>query len=80
MDAAESVEHKINTQSVDETIRQGAQTPVQKPEGGAKATPEKSKPKAAPEPGTVPAGATPGRDAKGNIIGYRAADGQVVKF
>ena len=29
---------------------------------------------------TVPAGATPGRDASGNIIGYRTADGQVVRF
>jgi hypothetical protein len=28
----------------------------------------------------VPAGATPGRDAQGNIIGYRTADGQVVRF
>lgn len=28
----------------------------------------------------VPPGATPGRDAKGNIIGYRTANGQVVRF
>ncbi|MGA7524258.1 MAG: hypothetical protein WBW84_17540 [Acidobacteriaceae bacterium] len=28
----------------------------------------------------VPAGATPGRDPNGNIIGYRTADGQVVRF
>jgi hypothetical protein len=28
----------------------------------------------------VPAGATPGRDAQGNIVGYRAADGRVVTF
>jgi hypothetical protein len=28
----------------------------------------------------VPAGATPGRDAAGNIIGYRTANGQVVRF
>jgi hypothetical protein len=28
----------------------------------------------------VPAGATPGRDAAGNIIGYRTATGQVVRF
>jgi len=28
----------------------------------------------------VPAGATPGRDATGKIIGYRTADGKVVRF
>lgn len=28
----------------------------------------------------VPAGAIPGRDAAGNIIGYKTADGKVVKF
>lgn len=28
----------------------------------------------------VPAGATPGRDAQGNIVGYRTANGQVVAF
>jgi hypothetical protein len=28
----------------------------------------------------VPPGATPGRDANGNIIGYRTADGQVIRF
>ena len=29
---------------------------------------------------TVPPGATPGRDAKGNIIGYKTADGKVIKW
>lgn len=28
----------------------------------------------------VPAGAIPGRDASGNIVGYKTADGKVVKF
>lgn len=38
-------------------------------------------PKAAPsQPHIVPPGATPGRDASGNIIGYRTADGKVVRF
>lgn len=32
------------------------------------------------KPRVVPAGATPGRDAQGNVIGYRTADGQVVRF
>lgn len=42
----------------------------------------KTGPQSGPTPGqhVVPAGATPGRDAKGNIIGYRTADGQVVRF
>ena len=48
MDAAENAEHKINSSSIDNTIRQGAQTPVQKPEGGAKAAPETSKPQTIP--------------------------------
>jgi hypothetical protein len=34
----------------------------------------------APANRVVPAGATPGRDAQGNIVGYRTADGQVVTF
>jgi hypothetical protein len=34
----------------------------------------------APTPRVVPAGATPGRDASGNIIGYRTPDGTVVRF
>src|ERR1019366_32918 len=46
MTAAEVAEHIINTRSVDETIRQGAQQPVQKPEGGAEARPAPSKPQA----------------------------------
>jgi len=28
----------------------------------------------------IPAGATPGRDANGNIIGYKTSDGKVVRF
>jgi hypothetical protein len=55
MDAAENAEHKINSSSIDGTIRQGAQTPVQKPEGGAQAKPEKSKEQATPK---APEGAT----------------------
>jgi hypothetical protein len=31
-------------------------------------------------PKVVPSGAIPGRDASGNIIGYKTADGKVVKF
>ena len=49
MTAAETAEHLINTQSIDNTVRQGAQQPVQKKEGGAKATPKKSEPKATEE-------------------------------
>lgn len=39
-------------------------------------------PKAAttPQPHVVPVGAIPGRDASGNIIGYKTADGKVVRF
>jgi hypothetical protein len=33
-----------------------------------------------PQPRIVPAGATPGRDAQGNIIGYKTPTGQVVTF
>jgi hypothetical protein len=33
-----------------------------------------------PNPRVVPPGATPGRDTNGNIIGYRTADGQVIRF
>jgi len=46
MTAAEVAEHIINTRSIDGTIRQGAQQPVQKPEGGAAAKPVPSKPQA----------------------------------
>ena len=31
-------------------------------------------------PRVVPAGAIAGRDANGNIVGYKTADGKVVKF
>jgi len=58
MEAAEDTEHRINTQSIDSTVRQGAQQPVQKPKGGAKATPAPSKPAAAPAKPTPPKGAT----------------------
>jgi hypothetical protein len=34
----------------------------------------------APAQRVVPAGATPGRDANGNIIGYKLANGQTVRF
>lgn len=37
-------------------------------------------PKTSPQPRVVPPGATPGRDASGNIVGYRTADGKVVRF
>lgn len=46
MTAAETAEHIINTQSIDNTVRQGAQQPVQKATGGAEAKPAKSEPKA----------------------------------
>ena len=45
MTAAETAEHIINTKSIDGTVRQGAQEPVQKATGGASATPKKSEPK-----------------------------------
>lgn len=48
MEAAEDVEHKINTQSIDNTVRQGAQQPVQKKTGGAQAKPAPSKPQGTP--------------------------------
>jgi hypothetical protein len=72
MEAAEDVEHKINSQSIDQTIRQGAQQPVQKPTGGATATPAKSKPQA---PAAIPAGVPKGttivyRDKSGAVVGY----------
>ena len=59
MTAAETAEHIINTRSIDSTVRQGAQQPVQKETGGAKATPAKSEAKT-PEaekgtPSTAPA-------------------------
>lgn len=58
MTAAETAEHLINTQSIDNTVRQGAQQPVQKKEGGAKATPKKSEAKApeAEKTSTTPTG------------------------
>ena len=41
----------------------------------------KTQPKNQPQtPRVVPVGAIPGRDANGNIIGYKTADGKVVKF
>lgn len=46
MTAAETAEHIINTRSIDGTIRQGAQQPVQKPGGGAQEKPTKSTPQA----------------------------------
>lgn len=45
MTAAETAEHIINTRSIDTTVRQGAQQPVQKETGGAEAKPAKSEPK-----------------------------------
>lgn len=48
MSAAEETEHRINTQSIDGTVRQGAQQPVQKPTGGAQAKPVPSKPQSIP--------------------------------
>jgi hypothetical protein len=48
MASAEETEHRINTESIDGTVRQGAQQPVQKPTGGAEAKPEKSKPQNIP--------------------------------
>jgi hypothetical protein len=55
MTAAETAEHIINTGSIDGTVRQGAQQPVQKPEGGAQATPAPSKPQAPAATATKPA-------------------------
>src|ERR1019366_1668393 len=59
MTAAETAEHIINTGSIDGTIRQGAQQPVQKPGGGAQATPAPSKPQA-PAAAAKPAGSATG--------------------
>ena len=64
MTAAETVEHIINSRSVDETIRQGAQTPVQTPKGGASSTPAPSKPQA-------PAAANPA--GGGGFAAWKAA-------
>jgi hypothetical protein len=65
MQAAEDVEHKINTGSIDNTVRQGAQQPVQKPTGGAEAKPAPSKPVAAPAgPPKGSTGIAPGSDGK----------------
>lgn len=65
MTAAETAEHLINTRSIDETVRQGAQQPVQKPEGGAKATPKKSEAKTpAEETKTTPAASAVGGFAR----------------
>lgn len=77
MDAAEVAEHKINGESIDGTIRQGAQTPVQKPGGGAKSTPAKSKSQAAaPE---VPKGATgTAPDPRTGKLYYHDAQGKVL--
>ncbi|MBW4039200.1 MAG: hypothetical protein HIU91_10060 [Acidobacteria bacterium] len=62
--------------------RQSQQQPQQQqttqPNGSGNRTANPSAPVQAPR--VVPAGATPGRDATGNIIGYRTASGQVVKF
>ena len=56
MKAAQNAEHTINSQSIDNTIRVGGQEPVQKPTGGAEATPKPSTPKAAlPEKPATPA-------------------------
>lgn len=59
MTAAETAEHIINTQSIDNTVRSGAQEPVQTPKGGASATPKKSESKGNTEP-PKPAGGTTG--------------------
>ncbi len=45
-----------------------------------RATPAQTSPLPQAGARVVPAGAIPGRDASGNIIGYRTADGKVVKF
>lgn len=50
------LQHRVESESIDGTIRQGAQQPVQKPEGGAKPTPKKSEPKA---PAATPTTAAP---------------------
>lgn len=65
MEAAEDVEHKINTQSIDNTVRQGAQQPVQKKTGGAQAKPAPSKPQGTP---TATANKYHMAGAKGEIV------------
>ena len=42
IEAGENHTHNLNTRSIDTTLRQGAQQPVQGPKGGAQAKPEKS--------------------------------------
>jgi len=75
MSAAEDVEHDINTRSIDTTVRQGAQQPTQKPEGGAKGTPEKSKAQA--KPPVPPKGATDEVVVDGVVKGHMV-DGKYV--
>ncbi len=61
--------------SVGEYRAQQAARPAQPAQGQ-----EKSRPGAGAPVRIVPAGATPGRDAQGNIVGYRTRDGKVTRF
>lgn len=66
--AADVAEHIINTRSIDSTVRQGAQQPVQLPGGGASAKPEPSKPQAPPEIPTEQSNKYHLRGSKGEIV------------
>jgi hypothetical protein len=48
MGKQEEITHTANSKSIDDTVRSGGQEPVQKPAGGAEATPKKSESKAPP--------------------------------
>ena len=66
---SQEIEHSLNTRSIDNTVRQGAQTPVQTKAGGASAKPAPSKPQAIPD--TVPKDATHVyRDKQNKVVGY----------
>ena len=64
--------------------RMGIQSSLTGPQQNAapapKANPQNGQAGGPPSNRVVPAGAIPGRDAQGNIIGYKTADGNVVTF
>ena len=73
-----AAEHTSNTKSIDDTVRQGAQQPTQKPTGGVGA-PEKSKPQTIERHVDVPATAqSQYKDKAGNVVGYKDANGAYV--
>ena len=72
-------EHSANTQSIDATIRQGAQQPTQAPTGGATEKPAPSKPQTIERHADVPVTAqSQYKDKSGNVVGYKDANGTYV--